>query len=69
MERHYNNKASTKELAKFSKCAFRNFFVQEKCTVGRNTLIYFNTNYRTEMKLGPVIMDYCVLQLNIINFF
>ena len=38
------------------------------CTVGqekkkkRNTPIYFNTNYRTEMKLVPIIMDYCLLQ-------
>ena len=35
------------------------------CTVGqkkkRNTPIYFNTNYCGEMKLVPIIMDYCVL--------
>ena len=27
----------------------------------RNTPIYFNTNYRREMKLVPIIMDYCLL--------
>ena len=44
------------------------------CTVGqikkkRNTLIYSNTNYRTEVKLVPVIMDYCLLQYNALKFF
>ena len=35
-----------------------------KCTAGKkkgNTPIYFNTNYRTEMKLKPIIMNYCLL--------
>ena len=27
----------------------------------RNTPIYFNANYRREMKLVPIIMDYCLL--------
>ena len=27
----------------------------------RNTPIYFNTNYRKEMILVPIIMDYCLL--------
>ena len=27
----------------------------------RNTPIYFNTNYRREMKLVAIIMDYCLL--------
>ena len=35
----------------------------------RNTPIYFNTNYRTEMKLVPIIMDYCLLQFNALKFF
>ena len=48
------------------------------CTVGqkkkekkkkRNTSIYFNTNYRTEMKLVPIIMDYCLLQFDTLKFF
>ena len=34
-----------------------------------NTPIYFNTNYRTEMKLVPIIMDYCLLQLDALIFF
>ena len=33
-----------------------------------NAPIYFNTNYRTEMKLVPIIMDYCVLQLDALEF-
>ena len=35
----------------------------------RNTPIYFNTNYRTEMKLVPIIMDYRLLQFDVLNFF
>ena len=34
------------------------------CTAGQkkgNTPIYFNKNYRKEMKLVPIIMDYCLL--------
>ena len=46
------------------------------CTVGQkkkkkkgNTPIYFNTNYRTEMKLVPIIMNYCLFQFNALKFF
>ena len=35
----------------------------------RNTYIYFNTNYRTEMKLVPIIMDYRLLQFDPLKFF
>ena len=35
----------------------------------RNTLIYVNTNCHTEMKLVPIIMDYCLLQFNVLKFF
>ena len=35
----------------------------------RNTFIYFNANYRTEMKLVPIIMDYCLLQFDALKFF
>ena len=35
----------------------------------RNTPIYFNTNYPTEMKLVPIIMYYCLLQLDALKFF
>ena len=31
-------------------------------------LIYFNTNYRTERKLVPIIMDYCLLQFDALKF-
>ena len=31
--------------------------------------IYFNTNYRTEMKLVPIIMDYYLLQFDALKFF
>ena len=44
------------------------------CTDGqkkkeRNTPIYFNTNYRAEMKLVSIIMDYCLLQFDALKFF
>ena len=35
----------------------------------RNTPIYFNTNYHTEMKPVPIIMDYCLLQFDALKFF
>ena len=35
----------------------------------RNTPVYFNTNYRTEMKLVAIIMDYCLLQFDALKFF
>ena len=38
--------------------------VSQKKKKNRNTLIYFSTNYRTEMKLVPIIMDYCLLQFD-----
>ena len=34
--------------------------IKIKCTIGqkkKKNFIYFNTNYRTEMKLVPIIMD------------
>ena len=31
--------------------------------------LYFNTNYRTEVKLVPIFMNYCVLQLDTLKFF
>ena len=41
------------------------------CTVGqkKKKTIYFNTNYRIEMKLVSVIMDYWLLQLDALKFF
>ena len=41
------------------------------CTVGqkkKKTFIYFNTNYCTEMKLIPIIMNYSLLQFDALNF-
>ena len=35
----------------------------------RNTPIYFTTNERTEMKLVPISMDYCLLQFDALKFF
>ena len=34
----------------------------------RNTPIYFSTNYLTEMKMVPIIMDYCLLQFDALKF-
>ena len=44
----------------------RKMMVKEK---KRNTSIYFNINYRIEMKLVPIIMDYCLFQFDVLNFF
>ena len=37
------------------------FLLYIKSKKKRNTPIFFNTNYRTEMKLVPIIMDYCLI--------
>ena len=34
-----------------------------------NTFINFNANYRREMKLVPINMDYCLLQFDVLKFF
>ena len=34
----------------------------------KKKLIYFSTNYRTEMKLVPIIMDYFLLQFDYLKF-
>ena len=44
-------------------------FISEKYMYSRakkktKNPIYFNTNYRTEVKLVPIIMDDCLLQFN-----
>ena len=33
-----------------------------------NTFISFDTNYHVEMKLVPIIMDYCLLQFVVLKF-
>ena len=35
----------------------------------KNIPIYFNTNYHTEMKLVPIIMDQCLFQFDALKFF
>ena len=48
-----------------------------ECTVGqkkkkekkKNNTIYFNTNYRTEMKLVPIIKNYFLLLFDFLKFF
>ena len=62
-------------------CEFICFFVLKqytkyintiKCTLGQKKTrypIYFNANYRTEMKLVSIIMDYCLLQFDALYFF
>ena len=30
--------------------------------------VYFNTNCHTEMKLVPIIMEYCLLQFDALSF-
>ena len=35
----------------------------------KNTPNNFNPNYRTEMKLVPINMDYCLLQFDVLKFF
>ena len=42
---------------------------QKKKKKKRKTPIYFNANYRTEMELVPIIMDYCLLQFDALKFF
>ena len=49
-------------------------YTLKMCTEGkgkkkRNTPIYFTKNYRTEMKLEPIIIDYCLLQFDALKFF
>ena len=48
-----------------------------QCVVGqknkekktKHPCFFFNTNYRTEMKLVPIIMHYCLLQFDALKFF
>ena len=35
----------------------------------RNSPNYFNINFRTEIKLVPIIMDYCLLQFDALEIF
>ena len=35
----------------------------------QNTPVNLNTNFRREMKLAPIDMDYCLLQFDDLKFF
>ena len=35
----------------------------------KTTPIYFNANHHTEVKLVPIIMDYCLFQFDALKFF
>ena len=65
----------TSQISAFAR---HEFFVL--CTVGqkkkkkrkerkRSTPIYFNTNYRTEMKLVPIIMNYRLIHFDALELF
>ena len=42
----------------------------DRCTVDKKkNPTYFNTNYSTEIKLVPIIMDYCLFQFDALKFF
>ena len=64
---------STKSLIQSTlnvKDKYSNFFsVKLTFKKIKNTFIYFNTNYHTEMKLVPIIMDYCLLKFDALKFF
>ena len=50
---YYNTKKYFKK-SKFKKSKL-------KCKIKRNTPIYFNKDYRREVKLGTIIMNNCLL--------
>ena len=42
-------------------------FMHSRSKTKQNTPIYFNTNCCTEIKLVPIIMNYCLLQFNFLG--
>ena len=44
-------------------------YSRSKNKTKRSTPINFNTNYRREMKLVPINMDYCLHQFDALNVF
>ena len=50
-------------------CILALMYSSSKKKKKRNIPIYFNTNYRIEIKLVPIIMDYCLLKFDALNFF
>ena len=52
-----------------SKCTVGQFTTKTPTTKKRITPIYFSTNYRREIKLIPINMDYCLFQYDALKFF
>ena len=44
-------------------------FIECKVSQKKKAPMYFKTNYRIEMKLVPIMMEYCLLQSDALNFF
>ena len=59
----FRNKCFMLKLSKWK------FYMYRRSKQKQNTPIYFNTNYRTEMKLISIFMDYCLLQFDVLKFF
>ena len=47
----------------------KSFFKTKKLQISELNSIYSNTNYREEIKLVPIIMDYCLRQFDALIFF
>ena len=45
------------------------FFIVQHDKKTKHPYFSFNINYRTEMKMVPIIMDYCLLQFDALKFF
>ena len=60
---HHETKCKTSFLHKI---ATINIYSRSKKNI--KNPIYFSTNYRTEIKLVPIIMDYCLLQFDVLKF-
>ena len=67
-----NNYTIDHDRIEFSKRIYTYiFFKHVHCTIGikKHTPIYFSTNYPIEMKLVPIIKDYCLLQFHALKLF
>ena len=76
IQTNFLNKKSVRTLIKLFKDRIEDYFEMTlspesdyKSTIGQEKKMYFNRNYRREMKLIPIIMDYCLLQLDALKFF
>ena len=61
----YQEDPNTTKLI-FKICVYIRWLKRKK---NRNTPTYLNSNYRTKIKLIPIIMDYCLLQFDALQFF